>query len=115
MLPVSGRGFAINGHFPSFVRRFAQSHCAAYRPADARRLEGAHHKAHNKGAAGEKNPRPQAMQTVTSPYSSIAALNHLVREVGCVMPVPTTTAQAPASMAVLPSAGVWTWPSQMIG
>ena len=39
------------------------------------------------------------------PYS-IAARNQLVSEVGCVMPVPTTTAQAPASMAVLASAGV---------
>lgn len=48
------------------------------------------------------------------PYS-IAARNQLVSEVGCVMPVPTTTAQAPASMAVLASAGVWTCPSQMIG
>lgn len=69
---------------------------------------------HEKGATGEKNPRPQAVQVVVLPYS-MAALNQLVSEVGCVMPVPTTTAQAPASMAVLASAGVWTWPSQMIG
>lgn len=69
---------------------------------------------HERGATGEKNPRPQAVQVVVLPYS-MAALNQLVSEVGCVMPVPTTTAQAPASMAVLASAGVWTWPSQMIG
>lgn len=49
------------------------------------------------------------------PYASSAALNQLVRLVGCVMAVPTTTAQAPASMAARPSAGVCTCPSQMMG
>ena len=41
-------------------------------------------------------------------YFSMAVLNHVVRLVGWVMPVPTTTAQAPASMAARASAGVWT-------
>ena len=43
----------------------------------------------------------------SSRYSS-AALNQLVRLVGCVMAVPTTTAQAPASIAARASAGVCT-------
>lgn len=51
-----------------------------------------------------KKAGPGAM-VLSLPYS-IAARNQLVSEVGCVMPVPTTTAQAPASMAVLASAGV---------
>lgn len=67
--------------------------------------------------AGSRGParRPPKTGAPRGAAYSIAAANHLVSEVGCVMPVPTTTAQAPASMAVLASAGVWTWPSQMIG
>lgn len=64
------------------------------------------------GPGRVRGPRQSGVMGL--PYS-IAALNQLVSEVGCVMPVPTTTAQAPASMAVRASAGVWTCPSQMIG
>ena len=48
-------------------------------------------------------------------YPSTASTNQLVMDVGCVMAVPTTTAQAPVSMAAFASAGVWTRPSQMTG
>lgn len=67
-----------------------------------------------KAAPDESGARVGPERWCSLPYS-IAARNQLVSEVGCVMPVPTTTAQAPASMAVLASAGVWTCPSQMIG
>ena len=66
----------------------------------------------------KKKPRPTkagASDGTAKTYLPAASTNQLVMLVGCVMAVPTTTAQAPASIAARASSGVCTRPSQMMG
>lgn len=59
----------------------------------------------NEARAGAKAPaRTLSQQRKDQP--STAALNHVVIDVGCVMAVPTMTANAPASMAAAACSGV---------
>ena len=59
----------------------------------------------NEARAGAKAPaRTLPQQRENQP--STAALNHVVIEVGCVMAVPTITANAPASIAAAACSGV---------
>ena len=55
-------------------------------------------------AGAEAPARAQSPDQQAQP--STAALNHVVIDVGCVMAVPTMTANAPASMAAAACSGV---------
>lgn len=82
-------------------------YCFMYRknPED---LHDAHLSLTKNGARRSPGPAgdTRMVRSAGRGYFSMAALNQLVRLVGCEMPVPTTTAQAPSSMTSLASAGV---------
>lgn len=62
---------------------------------------------------------PSSQSLALPPHGPIApdmaSRNHRVMVVGCVIAVPTQTANAPCSKAVAACPGVWMRPSTMIG